>query len=252
MRYLLLSDIHANAFAFEAVIRHASKQRWDQVIFLGDIVGYYTQPERVIEMLRELEPSVCILGNHDALLLDLAEERVVRHREDSVVQDILSKHLVTLSPDSLTFLRSFERHVVHDSWEATHGALRSPWEYLSTLQNAQANLELMRSSLCFVGHTHVPKIFASVSLPKGDIWRTVSFRGQGSAYRMPPKARVFFNPGSVGQPRDGVPLASYAIFDDTTRTGEVFRVEYDLLAMQRSIHEHAYPNALASRLAVGK
>jgi diadenosine tetraphosphatase ApaH/serine/threonine PP2A family protein phosphatase len=139
---------------------------------------------------------------------------------------------------------------VRDSWEVTHGALRSQWEYLTTLQNAQANMPLMKTDLCFVGHTHVPKVYAHI--PEGDNWRTVSFRGEHSTYRIPPKARIIFNPGSVGQPRDGIPLASYATFDEDHRVIELFRVPYDVTGMQRSVREQGYPEALAARLSVGK
>ena len=103
-----------------------------------------------------------------------------------------------------------------------------------------------------MGHTHVPKIFAAVQTPEGEIWRTVPFRKEQATYRIPPRAKLFFNPGSVGQPRDGIPLASYAIFDRTASTIELFRVEYDLLSVQRAVRDRGYPEVLASRLPVGR
>ena len=252
MRYLLLSDIHANAHALEAVLQHAKHKSWDEVVFLGDAVGYYTEPQRVVEQLVELNPSVCILGNHDAMLIDILDGVASDSKEDGVVREVLARHVQEMSAAAIDFVRGFGVHYAGDGWEATHGALRSQWEYLSTLQNAQGNLAFLTQRICLIGHTHVPKIFAAVETPTGEIWRTVPFRKDQTTYRIPPRARLFFNPGSVGQPRDGIPLASYAIFDNDTLSVELFRVEYDLLAVQREVREHGYPEVLASRLAVGR
>jgi predicted phosphodiesterase len=254
MRYLMLSDIHANFLALDAVLNHAKRKRWDKVLFLGDAIGYYPQPNEVLKQLIDLEPEVKLLGNHEDLLFKLkVNPSTASFREDSAVTDVIKRHLELLSPDHLSYLEASETHVVRDSWEATHGGLRSQWEYITSLQSAQDNALLMKTPLLFVGHTHVPRIFASVETPAGIIWRTVAFRNeQQSLYRIPPKAKIIFNPGSVGQSRDGIPLASYAIFDEDNRTLELFRVEYDLLAMQRLVREQGYPEALANRLAVGK
>lgn len=253
MRYLILSDIHANAVAFEAVLKHAERKRWDQVIFLGDVVGYYTQPEPATTMLRELEPGASLLGNHDALMLSLKQEGIEAGlREESLVTGILTEHLEQLSGDNLAFVGSFEQRVRTDAWEAVHGALRSPWEYLRSLAHAQANLPLMSADLCFVGHTHIPIAFACVSDGERELWRAVQFRLEHAVYRLPPKARVFFNPGSVGQPRDGIPLASYAIFDAGLRTIELFRVPFDIPKVRRLVVEQGYPELLGARLETGQ
>jgi predicted phosphodiesterase len=252
MRYLVLSDIHANRIAFEAVLRHAGRQRWDEAIFLGDIVGYYTEPEEVVGMLRELKPSTCLLGNHDAWLLELTEGKSNAIMGDGVVGEVISEHARLLSEASLSFLNAFQMRAAQNGWEAVHGALRTPWEYISSLLVAQQNLPLMESELCFVGHTHVPVAYACINSEQGELWRTVSFRGERSVYRLPPGARVLFNPGSVGQPRDGVPLASYAIYDEAARLLELFRVPFDLLGVQRQVRASGYPETLATRLELGR
>ncbi len=252
MRYLVLSDVHANAQALEAVLRHADFRGYDAVLFLGDAVGYYPDAERVVSLLRSLQPTVAILGNHDAALLGLAGGRAGDHREEGLVTEVLAKQLPELSDDSLQFLENLKEHVVGDGWEAAHGALRSPWEYLATIGSAQANLPSLQQQLCLVGHTHVPKIFAAVEGPSDVMWRTVQFRHERALYRIPPKARVFANPGSVGQPRDSIPLAAYALFDDTAHTLEMFRVEFDVAAVQQAVRAAGYPEVLASRLAVGR
>jgi predicted phosphodiesterase len=251
MRFLILSDVHANYLALDAVMVHANRKTWDKVVFLGDAVGYYTHPNQVLNTIRELEPEISILGNHEALLFkNLNPGTEITFKEDSVVTDVITRHAKEITPENLEYLKTFQNRVIRDSWEVTHGALRSQWEYLTTLQNAQANVPLMNTDLCFVGHTHVPRVFAHVA--EGDIWRTVAFRGDGGTYRIPPKAKIIFNPGSVGQPRDGIPLASYAIFDEDLRVIELFRVEYDVLKMQRLVREMGYPDGLAARLPVGK
>ncbi|MEJ2666034.1 MAG: metallophosphoesterase family protein [Deinococcales bacterium] len=252
MRYLVLSDVHANAPALEAVLRHADFRGYDDVLFLGDAVGYYPDAERVVSMLRELKPHVAILGNHDAALLTLAEGGDAGHREEGLVTEVLARQLPELSDDSLQFLKDLQQHAVGGSWEAAHGALRNPWEYLATVANAQANLELLEKQLCLVGHTHVPKIFAAVEGHGGVMWRTVQFRHERTLYRIPPRARLFVNPGSVGQPRDSIPLAAYTLFDDEAGTLEMFRVEFDVAAVQQSVRAAGYPEVLASRLAVGR
>ncbi|HKI56875.1 MAG TPA: metallophosphoesterase family protein [Trueperaceae bacterium] len=252
MRYLVLSDVHANAPALEAVLRHADFRGYDEVIFLGDAVGYYPDAEKVVATLRSLDPKVAIMGNHDAALLELAEGRGGGHREEGLVTEILARQLPELSDDSLQFLRDLEEHVVGHGWEAAHGALRAPFEYLATIANAQANLPLLEQQMCLVGHTHVPKIFAAVEGPGDVLWRTVQFRRERALYRIPPKARLFANPGSVGQPRDGIPLSAYALFDDEAGTLELFRVEFDVAAVQQSVRAAGYPEVLASRLAVGR
>jgi predicted phosphodiesterase len=253
MRYLLISDIHANQVAFEAVLAHAQRQQWNKVLFLGDIVGYYTAPEAVTAMLRDLEPDIALMGNHDALLLALADEKEISlSREDGIVRDILTRHLLELSSESRAFIRSFGMHVVRERWEAVHGALRTPWEYMATLPQAQNNLAYLQKDLCFFGHTHVPVVYACTLAAHGEMWRTVPLKGERATYRIPPNARVFFNPGSVGQPRDGVPLASYAIFDEGLQIIELFRVPFDIIKVQRLVREHNYADVLGARLGSGR
>ena len=252
MRYLVLSDVHANATALEAVLAHANRNGWDEVAFLGDAVGYYTKPQRAVELLAELEPRVRIMGNHDALLLAMADGEQEGSREDGVVREVLARHLEDISDDGLAFLRTLQPHYDGGGWEAAHGAVRHRWEYLTSLQAAQANVGHMRERVCLVGHTHIPKVFASVEANGRELWRTVAFRGDRQLYRIPPRARAFLNPGSVGQPRDGIPDASYALFDAEAMTFEVVRVGYEVARVQRDVQEQGYPEALAVRLPAGR
>lgn len=251
MRYLVLSDVHANLPALDAVLLHAGQRGYDEVIFLGDAVGYYPHAEEVLQRLIELDPRVRILGNHDAALLEMLEGEAEK-RDASVVSEVLERHSEALSPESVAFLRTLRVHHVADSWEATHGALGRRWDYLANLSAAQANLPLMTTQLLFVGHTHFPKVFASVTTAGQDMWRTVAFRHERGQYRVPPLARVIANPGAVGQPRDQVPLAAYALFDLETMSLDFHRVEFDVAAVQADVRAHGYPEVLAARLALGR
>jgi len=265
MRYLVLSDVHANLPALDAVLVHAKQRGYDDVMFLGDAVGYYPHPEEVIQRLLALNPAVRILGNHDAALLSMIEDQPRARegnvpRDASVVTEVLERHLAELSNDSVRFLQSLQPTHVAADWEATHGALVKPWEYMSSLGAAQVNLPLMSTRLLFVGHTHFPKVFAAArSVPRAgskeqgqELWRTVTFRNEHGQYRVPPLAHVIANPGAVGQPRDHIPLAAYALFDVPSRTIDFHRVDFDVAAVQTDVRAAGYPEVLAARLALGR
>lgn len=252
MRYLVLSDIHANAVAFEAVLRHASQRRWDRAIFLGDIVGYYAEPEKSVALLRELDPSVLILGNHDAMLLAQLDGTGGDLRARGVAAEVVEQHAQVLSETDVRYLRTFQTHTLTEGWEATHGSLLEPWAYLSGLPQAQQNQPLMQRDLLLFGHTHVPVAYVRVRVGGKEMWRSVAFRGERSLYRMPPNTQVLFNPGAVGQPRDGVALASYAIFDEDARTLELLRVDFDIAKVQRQLRNEGYDPGLGSRLELGR
>lgn len=253
MRSLVLSDVHANLPALNAVVRHARARGFDDVVFLGDAVGYYPHAEEAVQRLIELNPSVRILGNHDQALLELAHGERGEYWAAGVVMEVLDRQLTTLSSDSLRFLQSLEPTAAGDGWEAAHGALSRPWDYLATLSSAQANVPLMKQPLLLVGHTHAPKIFATVKLQDKELWRTIAFReATSSSYRLPPLARVIANPGSVGQPRDQVPLASYFIYDAERRVIHHHRVDFDVAAVQADVRAAGYPEVLAARLAAGR
>jgi predicted phosphodiesterase len=253
MRYLVLSDVHANAPALAAVVQDARRRSFDEVVFLGDLVGYYPFPNDAIAMMRDLDPHTLLLGNHDALMLALADgAHVGSYREESHVTDIVSRQLEKMPSDDLAYLRTFASDATFEYWQAAHGAFRAPFEYLSTLHNAQANLPYLAKPVGIVGHTHVPRAFASVTTADGDLWRTVAFRGPHATYRLPPAARAFLNPGAVGQPRDGSPLAAYALYDDERQVFDVHRVEYDIGLVQQRVVEVGYPLAVGARLATGR
>jgi predicted phosphodiesterase len=253
MRLLVVSDVHANAPAFEAVLRDARHRGFDRALFLGDLVGYYPFANECAALLSELEPVAALCGNHDAVMLALAAgEDVVDHREESLVVELIGRQLRHLDQASLACLRSLSQEAAGEGWQAAHGGFRSRFEYLTTLANARANLPHLGAPVGLVGHTHVPKVFASITTAAGDLWRTVAFRTAHGHYRVPPTARAFLNPGSVGQPRDGISAASYALYDTHQQSFDVHRVEYDVARVQRAVVEAGYPVDLGVRLTFGR
>ncbi len=253
MRYLVLSDLHANLPALDAVVKHARARGFDEVMFLGDAVGYYPHAEEVVQRLIELDPTVRVQGNHDHALLELAYGERGEYWAAGVVMEVIDRQLATLSSDSIAFLQSLEPSAMGDGWQAAHGALTRQWDYLSTVSAAQDNVRLMEQSLLLVGHTHVPKVFATVKQNQQELWRTITFQDEvDSSYRLPPLAQVIANPGSVGQPRDQVPQASYFLLDQEKRRLQHHRVPFDISSVQADLRAAGYPEILAARLEAGR
>ena len=259
MRYLLLSDVHANAVALAAVLRHAEGRRWQQAIFLGDAVGYYPQPEEVVRELQNLPLGAALLGNHDALLLEpnghgsaySNTHSSARSNARSVVVEILERQRRELSREGRAFLETLTPRADGPGWEAVHSTLAGNWEYVDSLERAQQEPARMTRPLLFFGHTHVPMIYLFLVHEGRKLCRSVPLTKEKTTFRLPPNVQVLFNPGSVGQPRDGLPLAAYAVYDDEAGVLEHYRVEFDIRAVQQLVVKADYPLPLAVRLGRG-
>jgi diadenosine tetraphosphatase ApaH/serine/threonine PP2A family protein phosphatase len=243
MRCLVLSDIHSNLEAFEAVLDDAGAV--DQVWCLGDVVGYGPDPNGCVELLRSL-PHLSIAGNHDwATLgkLDLQD-----FNPEAREANLWNRQQLT--PDNLAYLEALPEVLVEKEFTLIHGSPRHPiWEYIIYPSTAQTNFEYFETPYCLAGHTHTPAIF-----------RERTEFNVTSAESLPPSLgtplelgddRLIINPGSVGQPRDGNPLASYAILDDTAMTFEHRRVEYAVEKTQAKMMDHDLPLRLVLRLGYG-
>ena len=238
MRVGLLSDVHANLVALEAVL--AALGPVDALWVMGDTVGYGPEPSDVLALLRE-RGAAMVAGNHDLAAgtgegIDLfngyAAEAVRRHRSwlSAEERDALATLPLTREVDRFTLC---------------HGSLRDPvWEYVTSPSQAQATLRIARTPHCCNGHTHVPAIFRS----GGRSAARVAIE-TGSTYEL--DVASLLNPGSVGQPRDGDPDASYAILDTAALTVTFQRARYDVAETQRRIRARGLPGLLADRLAVG-
>ncbi len=250
VRQLLLSDIHANNTALQAVLSDAEKRGYDQVMHLGDAVGYGPHPHDVVETLRGLD-ATCVMGNHDQMLLEYADD--TREYKESVVAAALKWQLTRLTERDIRWIRTW-RDGIDDSLVGAryrHGTPSSLDEYMDSVTAAREAFTQWQGRIGFVGHTHTPIVYATLNAPVGE-WIKTQPLSDGGTYMVPPAARVILNPGSVGQPRDGNPKASYAIFDTSRNVFEVIRVPYDVARTQEAMMEAGLPQVLAARLAIGK
>jgi diadenosine tetraphosphatase ApaH/serine/threonine PP2A family protein phosphatase len=241
MRVLVISDIHANLTALEAVLADAGER--DATWCLGDLVGYGPDPNECVERIRDLPNLVCIMGNHDAAALDQIDVDTFNNEARTSLKWVKA----TLSAENLAFIQRLPEIAETNRVTLAHGSPRNPiWEYILDPRTARRNLDHFQTPFCFVGHTHLPIIYqfnpeltvVTVIAPEAGDLRELT-------------ARAVVNPGSVGQPRDHDPRASYAIFDTVTFAWEMHRVDYDIEGVQQRIRQAGLPLKHALRLSEG-
>ena len=252
MRHLIISDIHSNLAAFEAVLANAGS--FDRVWCLGDVVGYGPDPDECVELLRGL-PHVCVVGNHDWATLGKMDTDDFNPDARKACQWTSEQ----LSSSNMKYLETLPESLCEGDFTLVHGSPRhSVWEYILYPSVAEANFEYFDTRFCLVGHTHVPIIYR----------RRVAGPGRGNSGQAcdtlapslnDPRAlgehRLIINPGSVGQPRDGDPRASYAILDSGDQlndlTVEYRRVSYSVETTQARMVDRDLPVRLIMRLGYG-
>lgn len=247
MRYLILSDIHANWEALEAVLRHVRRKRYDRVLFLGDAVGYGASPNRVVTWLRELgPPAVAVRGNHDRVCagLDSAEyfNRYAREASEWTHQQ--------LEPRNLGYLRDIQLGPIEidDQVLVCHGSSVDEDAYIFSAYDAKLAFDASPHRVIFFGHTHVPSLFSSRSDESMEV-RLLA--GERTVIDFSGDTRYLLNPGSVGQPRDRDPRAAYAIFDRDLMRVYQYRVAYPVGASRQRILNAGLPSVLGDRLLYG-
>jgi diadenosine tetraphosphatase ApaH/serine/threonine PP2A family protein phosphatase len=246
MRFLVLSDIHANIDAFDTVLAHA-EGRWDRVLVLGDLVGYGAEPNAVVDRVKSLSPEVVIRGNHDKAACGLDDGSQFNH----VARAAAMWTGGVLTPDNIAYLRALPMGPIPIDalTEICHGAPFDEDHYIFDGGDARMAMQAAERPLCLYGHTHLPAIFKVVEgildgeAPDGD--REVVVRLQRGA-------RYLINVGSIGQPRDGDPRAGYGVLDDEAREVRLFRVPYPVEKAQHRILSAHLPASLANRLALGR
>jgi predicted phosphodiesterase len=242
MRILIISDIHANRTALEAVLADAGEV--DATWCLGDLVGYGPDPEDVIEILRGIPNLTCIKGNHDAASLDSSSLAIF----NADARRSLTWTRTQLSERTLEFLRDLPEVLVEKGdVSLVHGSPRDPiWEYILNTVTARFNFSAFTTRWCFVGHSHLQCIFELDE--KKDLVDLV-IAPPGKPHDL--SHRAILNPGSVGQPRDRNPMAAYAIYSPQTHAWEPRRVAYDIPSVQKRILAAGLPEKHAARLAEG-
>ena len=242
MRVLVISDIHANDTALQAVLQDAGAV--DETWCLGDLVGYGPDPNQVIARLRGLRKLRCISGNHDAGIL----RRMDLEAFNGDARISLNWTETVLTAENVGFMRTLVPRIeLNGSVTLAHGSPRDPtWEYILNTLAARLNFAHFETPFCFVGHSHIQSMFELDDLR--DVVSTAPNR-LGEAVAL--SRRAILNPGSVGQPRDRDPRAAYAIFDTQQSTWEARRKKYDIAAVQQRIRTAGLPPRHALRLAEG-
>jgi predicted phosphodiesterase len=240
MRIALLSDIHANLEALEAVLEDLRPLGLEAAYSLGDSIGYGAEPERVIARLAA-EGISSVLGNHELAVISPAELEWF----NPVARQSLVKTMRMLSETSLARIRDFPRFGVHHGCRLVHGfPPDSPtvYQFQVSREEVRAVVAGLEERVCFTGHTHFPEIMACTG---GDIQRYDFPRG---TFELKTESAYIINVGSVGQPRDGNNNAKYAVFDTEARSVEMRHVPYDIEGAVRKILEAGLPPAHAYRL----
>lgn len=243
MRYAILSDVHANLDALEAVLADVDAAGAEGLICLGDFVGYGPEPNECVERLRD-RLSVALAGNHDLAALDRLDARhfnlfarLAVEWTRQRLEEPVRRYLEALSPQQ-----------EHDGLWFVHGSPRDPVEeYILDLETADDNFREAGFEICFFGHTHYPVWFTH----DGERTRMRALV-PGEPARLGPGTRHLVNVGSVGQPRDGDPRAAYCLFDSNARVLELRRLPYPIESVQGKMQERGLPRPLWERLAEGR
>lgn len=243
MRYGILGDIHSNLSALQRVLERFEKEGVDQVISVGDVIGYGGAPRECIQLVRDAGAAV-VLGNHDAACIDRLDLLYFNNYAREAVYWTQGK----LEQEDRDWLATLPLALHLEHCSVGHGTLHRPelYDYIQSPTDADPSLDMMPLPVCFVGHTHVPVTLLRL---RDDPTRT--------AYTIDHEidvdeaSRALVNVGSVGQPRDEDPRAAYAIYD--TEQGRVWirRVEYDIDLEARRIKDAGLPGMLADRLFLG-
>jgi Predicted phosphoesterase len=239
MRIAVLSDVHSNLVALDTVLAHAGPV--DAVWHLGDVVGYGPDPDGVVARLADVK-AVGVRGNHDAAALGGDE---IEHF-NSEARAAMEWTRGVISDTTRAWLTSLPERRADREMTLVHGSPRDPiWEYLTSATIARGSFATLTTAHGLNGHTHLPAAFTlaadQIDLVRPHDGDSLSLTG----------LRALLNPGSVGQPRDGDPRASYLILDPDLRVARWHRVAYDIGAVQAAMRAVGLPARLAARLTHG-
>ena len=244
MKALIVSDVHSNLEAFTTVIEDADRLGgFDEIWSLGDLVGYGPDPAAVVDLLREY-PHQAIAGNHD--LASVGKLSLEAFNPYAAAANTWTAGV--LDEDRRQYLVGQPLTLEIDEFTLAHGSPRDPiWEYVISVRAAIASFNHFETYWCLVGHSHVPFI-CRPDTQRGAVFMSPPLGGSFDLG----EERLIINPGSVGQPRDGDPSASYAMYDSVEKTVSHRRVIYDISATQDKMRLHGLPDFLIDRLAQGR
>ena len=247
MRYLVISDIHANLEAYETVMAEAAPLGYERVLVLGDLVGYGADPNAICERIRALQPHALIRGNHDKVGSGIESPEGF----NAVARSAIRWTHDRLSPENRDWLAGLPAGpmVVDDLIEICHGTPFDEDAYVFDDLDALRAMHSARRPVCLFGHTHVQ---VGHYLSKEQFGLATADEERPLTMSIAENNRYLVNPGSVGQPRDGDPRAGFATVDTATREITIYRVDYPIAKAQARIMSEGLPEVLAQRLALGR
>ena len=240
MKYAIIADIHGNLDAFQVVLEDIRAQNADNIVCLGDVVGYNAQPKECLDLVRQMNLP-CVKGNHDEYCsTDNHLDGFNPHAAEAVHWT-----RAQLTEEDKKWLRELKYSRMAANFTMVHATLDAPerWGYVFDKLAAAASFPYQNTQVCFFGHTHVPVAFMRDTVVRG---------GTYSKFKVDPSKKYFINVGAVGQPRDNNPRAAYVIYDMDAQTIELRRLDYDIAAAQKKIRDAGLPERLAERLAFGR
>lgn len=247
MRIAILSDVHANLEALEVVLADVRRRECDRILCLGDFVGYGPNPNECVDLLSPLLAGRNVAGNHDWAAVGKLDITFF----NPYAQEAILWTQQALRPSVQQYLTALPTEWSQDGplpFLAVHASPRNPIEeYVQFDLVARENFQARPFSLCFIGHTHIPWVFIAA----GDALQSHPFLADEEV-RFDPAFRYLINVGSVGQPRDGDPRASYAVLDLEAAAVRLVRLDYPLERTQEKILREGLPPMLAERLSVGR
>ena len=249
MHFLILSDIHGNIDALDAVLARAPRESYDRLLVLGDLVGYGANPNEVVDRIFDLKPDVMIRGNHDKVATGV-EGADSFNRIAAEAARWTQEALTPANRARVAALPAGPQTIDRDV-EVCHGTPFDEDTYVFDEEDATRALEAAHRQICFFGHTHVPIAY----IQKGSDLSVVHMQPGGpekTVINVLKKSLYLINPGSIGQPRDTDPRASYATYDSRRQRIEIRRVPYRIDLAQQRITEVGLPESLAFRLGLGR
>ena len=240
MLYAILGDIHGNIHALRAVLDDAERAGAERFLCLGDVVGYGAHPSECISVVRELG-ALTVAGNHDWGAIGKVDVRYF----NADARDSIDWTRRQLSNEECEHLDNLELVATADDVTIVHSSLFAPdyFDYINTLYDVHLNFKHLSTRICFVGHSHVPVMFLDTE-PAAVFLEP--------EYKVPEDRRLVVNVGSVGQPRDHLNLASYALYDSDERKVSMRRVDYDCQSASQDILDAGLPPTNATRILIGR
>jgi predicted phosphodiesterase len=244
MKLAIISDIHANSEALEAVLADIKASNVDEILCLGDIVGYGANPNECIDLVKK-SCNLILLGNHDAAAVGLLSTQHFNIHAKIAIEWTMGN----LTGASHSFLKSLPLKETKLSHTFVHATPYEPnmWYYITSLEEAAFNFQFFETEFCFVGHTHIPIII--VLEEEKEVY---VHQGESLNWSQLEKVRFLINVGSVGQPRDRNPNSCYGIIDSDAKTFTYHRVQYDVQKTQAKMRKIKMPEFLITRLDEGR